>query len=382
MSSVKTWLDRAAPQVPDAVRDEYALQQYVRLQRQVTLLYASLVLIILAAMISAAWSASPLFSIGVPLLVTFGCVFRLIIWRSRPSEMKDPEFARRAVNRSRLVSGSIACLCSIWAIAVWRSAPLQTSAFVPLFMAMGATATVSCLSMTRLGTFYNVMGGMVPIAMALILSGETMPIAAGSTMLVAGGFIMQLALREHERTIELLVLQQQMRALAETDPLTGLANRRALEDRLETSVSSAEYGQGPSVLLLDLDGFKPVNDRHGHAAGDEVLREVARRMNEVTGEDGIASRIGGDEFAVLVLPTSRRSPEVIGTALLASLARPFDFEGHHLHVGASLGISVWPDDGTTLDRLLRVADRALYVAKAGQDSGEILQTRVHPLRIA
>ena len=131
-------------------------------------------------------------------------------------------------------------------------------------------------------------------------------------------------------------------------------------------------------MLLDLDGFKPVNDRHGHGAGDEVLREVARRLVETIGDDGFACRMGGDEFALIVLPGAGRTAHVIGTAVLAELARPYLAEGYSLRVGASLGMAAWPADGGSIDELYRRADQALYAAKALQSPDAVIGSAIVP----
>lgn len=362
-------LPRLWPPIPEAVRDAYVLAQYERLRGMAPMLYIALVLII-----GGAVAGSPLGPVwmrfGIPALVVSIFVVRMIVWIRRPQEVPDIEKARSMVMRSQLISALTVIPCSLWCLNSWLLSDPDRAIYFPLFMAMGTLSSAYCLAMQRGAATFHLIVGLGPVALAMLLSGDRMAISAAVSILVTSGFLFALLRFQHDRFIELLVLQARMVALSQTDPLTGLANRRALQDRLEKSVGGASGGRGPSLLLLDLDGFKPVNDRHGHVAGDEVLRQVAKRLSEVTGDDGFASRIGGDEFAVLVLPGAQRSPEVIGAGLLAALAKPFEFEGQHLHVGASLGISVWPDNGTTLDQLLRVADRALYRAKGAGDEGD------------
>ncbi|MFM5906808.1 MAG: diguanylate cyclase domain-containing protein [Novosphingobium sp.] len=369
------------PPAPEEVRDALVLSQYERMRGLAPLLYAAIILIICAAVAGSSdtpWSIR----LAIPAVVLAICLCRLVVWVRRPRAVPTIAAARCMVWRSEWISSLTAIPCAIWCIQSYLFAAPERAMYFPMFMAMGSLATTFCLSMLRIAPTVHIATGLGPIAIAMIVSQDRITMSAGASMLVTAGFLLALLRYQQEKFIELLQLQVRMVQLSQTDPLTGLANRRALQERLETSVNDASLGHGPSVLLLDLDGFKPVNDRHGHAAGDEVLREVARRLELAVGADGIASRIGGDEFAVLVLPGSQRRAETIGTAVLGELARPFEFEGHRLHVGASLGIAVWPDDGTTLDQLLRVADRALYVAKAGQDGGEGTLTRVHPLRKA
>jgi diguanylate cyclase (GGDEF)-like protein/PAS domain S-box-containing protein len=151
---------------------------------------------------------------------------------------------------------------------------------------------------------------------------------------------------------------------ADTDPLTGLANRRALERTLEAALArAATRERSVGVLMLDLDGFKAVNDRHGHAAGDDVLREVARRLRRSVRERDLVARLGGDEF-VVVLTDLGAVPDSV-ERVEAALAEPF--AGTDAPLRAAVGVAVYPGDGATVADLLEAADRAMYVAK-GQRS--------------
>lgn len=155
------------------------------------------------------------------------------------------------------------------------------------------------------------------------------------------------------------------RHLAYHDTLTRLPNRRLLTDRLEQAIRSAtRKGHRVALLLLDLDGFKQINDRHGHAAGDKVLEAIAERLREaVRGADTVA-RMGGDEFVVL-LPEIDSTDDAVRVAekIHESVREPIA-DGTHRHaVGTSIGISLYPDHGETPDTLLHRADHAMYHGK-------------------
>jgi diguanylate cyclase (GGDEF)-like protein len=154
------------------------------------------------------------------------------------------------------------------------------------------------------------------------------------------------------------------RFLAHRDPLTGLANRLLFHDRLEQALAAARRkGSLVAVCLLDLDRFKAVNDSLGHAAGDRLLQQVARRLAEWSREGALA-RMGGDEFTLLL--EEPPSPEVCSVAarrLLEALARPFALDGREVFVTGSLGIAVHPLDGADAGTLLKHADAAMYDAK-------------------
>ncbi|MCJ2039091.1 EAL domain-containing protein [Methylobacterium sp. J-059] len=150
--------------------------------------------------------------------------------------------------------------------------------------------------------------------------------------------------------------------LAHLDPLTELPNRAVLRGRIEAAISG---GRSAAVLMIDLDGFKEVNDAHGHGVGDSVLQTAARRLRASVGPDGVTARFGGDEFAV-VLPGVGDPFVAVSTAeaAIAALSQPYHVEGSILRLGASAGVVLSPAHGALEEDLLICADAALYRAKA------------------
>jgi len=155
----------------------------------------------------------------------------------------------------------------------------------------------------------------------------------------------------------------QQRALH--DITTGLPNRDLFDDRLAHAISLAErHAWTLAVMFLDLDRFKNINDTHGHAAGDLVLKEVAKRLLQHSREEDTVCRNGGDEFLyLLVNPQGRENIERIAGAVLAEIAQPIDFEDLRFVIKSSIGIAVYPDTGTTAEQLIKNADSAMYRAK-------------------
>jgi diguanylate cyclase (GGDEF)-like protein len=156
--------------------------------------------------------------------------------------------------------------------------------------------------------------------------------------------------------------------LAWTDPLTGLPNRRRLQEHAETALWSARAaGQAVALLFLDLDGFKDVNDRWGHAAGDALLTTVAERLSGRLRRGDLLARLGGDEFLV-VLPgldrdTARAEAERVADELAQSVSRQVELPDGPVEVGVSIGVSVFPDDGDEFRDLLHAADLRMYDRK-------------------
>ena len=156
--------------------------------------------------------------------------------------------------------------------------------------------------------------------------------------------------------------------LAHTDALTGLPNRVLYQRQLEEALEKNQRrGDNLAVMYLDLDKFKPINDTYGHAAGDLLLREFSARLKECLREHDLAARLGGDEFAALIRGFSKiEDVAMIAERLLDSLVAPVRLNRLELHLSVSIGISICPDDAQSRDELIRLADEAMYRAKAGK----------------
>ncbi|MFV3075281.1 diguanylate cyclase domain-containing protein [Niveispirillum fermenti] len=154
--------------------------------------------------------------------------------------------------------------------------------------------------------------------------------------------------------------------IAYHDRLTALPNRHFFEQYLDIALSRAQrQGDMAALLYLDLDGFKPVNDRYGHDAGDEVLRQIGQRLAESLRPEDVAARIGGDEFAcILVLPREEEDRVMeVAQRLVAAINEPIDILEGQVRVGTSIGVALWPDHGQTMAEVLKRADGAMYRAK-------------------
>jgi len=187
----------------------------------------------------------------------------------------------------------------------------------------------------------------------------------------AGGWV-----TTHEDVTELRRNTARIAFMAHHDALTGLANRSHFKERIEEARRYlAVEGRPFSILMLDLDRFKKVNDSLGHGAGDTLLKEVAVRLQAVVGDSGMVARFGGDEFAIIqsapqvdgrqAARTDRHREAAIALAdrILHAFTQPFDLNGHKVYAGTSVGIALAPDDGTGSEDLLKKADLALYATK-------------------
>ncbi len=184
-----------------------------------------------------------------------------------------------------------------------------------------------------------------------------------------------LSLNVHRRTKGQLLAEYHLSRLARTDHLTGLANRGSLDAHGALLLQRAHSGPcSYAIALIDLDGFKSVNDIYGHAAGDEFLKEVSTRIKDVLGGRHFPARLGGDEFAIVFdLDTELDDAIALGNQIVSSLKRPFRIAGTTLQISGSVGIAMLESSRETFASIMERADKALYRAKyAGRNQVQIL----------
>ncbi|MEW6694251.1 MAG: GGDEF domain-containing protein [Pseudomonadota bacterium] len=213
-------------------------------------------------------------------------------------------------------------------------------------------------------------------------SDDWVVLLANSFFLIGANIIGVLASRQRERLLhEGFALRQRLQAelqrttaakqraewLATRDALTGLVNRAAFMRQLQARVVAARQGKGqPAVLFIDLDGFKQVNDRYGHAVGDEVLRVMARRFQGCVRDHDVVARLGGDEFAILLWldgDDDGAAVQRVTQSVEAAAAQAISVSGLDVHLGASVGVAHAPADGGDAEQLLSAADAAMYAIK-------------------
>lgn len=176
--------------------------------------------------------------------------------------------------------------------------------------------------------------------------------------------------RDHEANLE---------QAANYDSLTSLPNRRRLTHLFERELQEANLREGQvAVCFIDLDGFKAINDEHGHVIGDAVLKTIAQRLKSTIRDRDVVARLGGDEFVAILRDVDNGK---IYDRLLEVIRQPIGYNEYELHVSASMGVTVYPDDNVDHDQLMRHADQAMYAAKeSGKDSYQIFDLHIHQNR--
>ncbi|MDA0160550.1 EAL domain-containing protein [Solirubrobacter ginsenosidimutans] len=241
--------------------------------------------------------------------------------------------------------------------AVWVPEPEaeEGPSFSPVVLASILAFAGTALTLLVIGQFVSLPPVAATLATVTVLTGMA---RAGLTIVER--------LRASERD-------------AVTDDLTGLGNRRYLLSRLGESISDKDHEV--ALLLIDLDGFKELNDTLGHSAGDEVLRQIGPRLHDALREGATLARLGGDEFAVVLDPGDEASASATGLRVRAALERSFGVGGIRVHIDASIGIALFPEHADDALGLLQRADVAMYEAKRTRTGHEVyLPARDHHSR--
>lgn len=199
--------------------------------------------------------------------------------------------------------------------------------------------------------------------------GRTVLILSITLMLTLAGFgwVILLRRRVDQRTMQLRASEERYRNMAQHDSLTGAPNRALFHDRAGVALERAHRQKHRvGVLLLDLDHFKPINDELGHEAGDRVLCALVERASAAIRKSDTVARLGGDEFAVLVADMDTADDALmVAEKILSGVCQPLKVAGREIQLSTSLGVAVYPDDGTSVEELLRNADSAMYRSKKG-----------------
>lgn len=355
--------------VPASVADALAVKQYERLRELVPVLYLTIAVIAIAAGVAARSNLPPFFQIIFPAALVIMSGFRYRAWRKRIKAHVTPELARGHL-RSVLISAiPMASFGGLTALLGFVQAPDSSKALPPMFLVLGAMACANCLSTYPRAAVTVLVFALIPVVSAMMMHGDMALAAIAITIVVVVLLQLRFTHSKFQEMVQNLILHHEMRHLADTDPLTGLANRRAFSGQLATRFARDD-DHIFAVAMIDLDGFKPANDRYGHAAGDAILVEVSRRLQTLCATASCVARIGGDEFAILFEDAHEAGIyHERAAAIRTILALPYVVDEGMASLSASIGVACYPNDGRSLDTLLKSADSALYAEKAGQGDG-------------
>ena len=363
----------------DGCRPDLMRAQYEALKTHVPLLY--LILIINSGLTaSLLYNTAPTWmTVGVPAIVCVALAVRTLTWLSWRAQDASIETIHARLKRTAILGAAFCCLLMLWALGLYEYADSIQKGHVVFYIGLTAVSCIMSLMHLPVAALSVTVLAVAPFAGYLLLRGaQGAGVTAINMMLVTSVLVYVLLVYARDfskliatteglrrKSAEAAALSEENRRLAHLDPLTGLANRRQFFAAFEATLARAtESGRRFAIGLIDLDGFKPVNDGYGHNVGDAVLREVGRRLTQAADDRISLSRLGGDEFAILVEgDVSDEMLRSLSERLCASLRAPYHVFGMEVAITGTMGFAAYPDAGLSVESLYERADYALYTAK-------------------
>ena len=364
-------------------------EQYRSLARLGPYVHGVIILVAVALCAATRQTSSFTDGTGLPAALIAVSTFRLISWLEARAGVERVTLGvvRREVRGAGVLGPALAFALSLMAASTSHGNLVEFAlALVAVWVATAACAF--CLNALGSAASVAVAAATAPLIVAFLTRGADLTMWLAALMTVAACFIIRM-LGENFRMFAEIVrsrfaiakmqraaenARQAAMAIALTDDLTGLPNRRCFQGQLAQRIRSGTEAARPfAVGLIDLDGFKPVNDVHGHPVGDEILRQVAGRLARALAGRGSAARMGGDEFAILCDGIGARDEATaLGDEIQAVFATPFAVDGLHIALTGACGFALFPSSAAEPDDLVRLADAALYRAKAMGRGGGVV----------
>jgi diguanylate cyclase (GGDEF)-like protein len=379
---------------PEAAFDAALLREQYRSLARLGPYVHGIVIVAALVLFGATPTGSLLTGFLLPTALIAVSVYRLSSWFNARAgvELEALDRVRRKVRVASVLGPTLTFAFALAiAISTWQVGVVE---FALALLAAWVVAIVCAMCLNRIEREANliVIAATAVLIIAFVARGSDLTLGLAPLVAVAACFIIRM-LDEHFRLFAEIVRSRfviaEMQRVAEeareaamtialTDDLTGLPNRRCFQSLLADRIIIAkETGEPFALGLIDLDGFKPINDAHGHPAGDHILRQVANRLAKAMDGRGSASRIGGDEFAILCTGVSARDEAVaLGKEIQAIFATPFDVSPLGVRLTCACGFALFPSTADEPDELVRLADAALYRAKAsGSVDAAMFETR-------
>ncbi|MGY6126228.1 putative bifunctional diguanylate cyclase/phosphodiesterase [Paraburkholderia strydomiana] len=377
---------------PDLVRS-----QLQAVGRQIPLLYFILFVNTLAVTVTHVHSAPAWLSIYAPGALCTLCVVRCIRWWRARHRVLTHEKAVPEVRKLVWLSSSFGIAFTTWSLMLLPYGTPYEQAQVAFYMATTVVGCVFCLMHLRVAALLLLSIVILSFSTFLVFTGSPVFIAMAIDMTLVGlalAFIIELYHRTFSGVVyaqrELQASQEKTQRLsdenfrlASIDSLTDLPNRRSFFASLRAlSEQALATGDGFNVGLIDLDGFKQVNDIYGHASGDLVLQEVGLRLLALAEPGIFFARLGGDEFGVLAQHTqSNETLFELGQRICDSLSQPYRVAGNIAELSGTIGWAAFPDAGKTVTQVFERADAALYVGKESRRGTAVIFSTEHETRI-
>ena len=364
--------------------------QYRAFSGQLPLMYLLLVANTWLLGLTHAHAAPLWLALGGPLLLTPVCLVRSLQWSRARREPADTDKARRALAWTSRLAWPLALAFTLWPLALFPYGDGYMRSHVAFFMVSTAVVSQVCLMHVRPAMLTIALVVNSGFVLFFAFSGQPTFLAMAVSVTLMTFTLVTTLLRQYRRFTDLVGARLRAEALgaenlrlANLDSLTRLPNRRAFFGALAQACERADVrGTRLAVGIIDLDGFKPVNDLHGHAAGDRLLKQVGRRLSQLAGGRVHLARLGGDEFAMIAEGLGEDADYVaFARRVCERLRAPFQLQDLSLQVTATMGLVLYPDLARHAEDLYERADYALYHGKRQHRGGVSLFSTEHHRRI-
>lgn len=366
--------------------------QFNELLTKVPLLYFILCTNSLALAYTHYGTAPDYLTLYLASFLSVACFMRAIKWHSFKRKTFTLAQAKHQINMTVLFSILMGIGFSLWCFVLYQYGDVSLRAHIAYFMSVTVIGIIMCLIHLPAAVWSTTLTVGLPFVLFFVSSGQPIFVAIAFNFTTVVSVLVLVALsyyrafsnvvkakqalqEQHEHT-QLLNVENEL--LANQDGLTKLANRRSFANYLSKKLQTLSDNPSFIVGLIDLDGFKPVNDIHGHAAGDRVLMEVSLRLTRILDDDCMIARIGGDEFALVIDHSASHSEvEAFGQKITQVLGQPFIMRTGLVQISGSCGFAIYPEAGNTVDELMEKADFALYRAKSAARGSTVIFTAEH-----
>lgn len=371
--------------------------QHAAFSKQIPLLYFMLLTNTVALSLTHLAIAPRYLTVYIPAVLSVVCVVRVTTWwRTHGRPVNDAAAAARLRSTIKL-AGILGTGFAAWALTLFPHSEGLARVHVAFYMAVTVIGCIFCLMHLRSAALLVTAIVVTPFTLFFATTGEPVFQAIALNMVFVAAAMIYVLLTHYRSFVDLVESQKALtakqeetqklsdenRRLANIDSLTGLANRRRFQDEFQLRIEDAAKRHARLAIgIIDLDGFKPVNDAFGHAAGDFVLVEAGSRLKAFENEGVFAARLGGDEFGLIV--EVGQDPDFLpelGQRICQTLQEPCQVRGISAKVAGSLGFAVFPDAGTQASVLFERADFALYHAKEHQRGHAVVFSEHHESEI-
>jgi diguanylate cyclase (GGDEF)-like protein len=390
----KTRIDRLLTVFALPVDDpELARSQLAAFSKQIPLLYAILTVNALGLAATHLNTAPLPLTVGVPLGLCVACCLRGIYWLRLDVSVLSCDQAIVSLRTTMRLVGLLGVAFTAWSLSLYPYGDAITKCHVAFYMSITVISCILCLMHLRGAALLLTAIVVTPFTIFFVCTGNLVLIAIAVNLVLVTCGLIAMMMRNYndfaglirsrktllDRQQEMQILSDENHRLAYLDVLTGLPNRRSFLARLDETIVAA--GLGPmrfAVALLDLDGFKSVNDVQGHAAGDELLVQVGQRLKGLATARIFLARLGGDEFGVILTEFGSDSDLIaFGQAMLGLLRAPCLVKETMVAIAGSIGVAIYPEAGRTAEDLFERADYALYYVKQTQKGQVVIFSENH-----